>query len=297
MPQVMICFHQTIIIIVSLVIIGGATVESRHNQIAFVGSNFRTLHQKDRHVSHFGDRKRNSRREEQFVSELQPINDRLPKATNTVLRYSWKNPFERNDANAIGKQDDPYTTQISATNSATLEAFESFVVPVQGILDNITEGWALSYADLSPDSTETINGQLFLASNTAYLIAGAYLAATGDFWLGMCTEVVAVASFNYHYQQLMNTGSVAASSVRNALLIDYCFAFLSIGTANLYLLSLFPSIPVAGIAVGIAAFICLGCSWIWEYGRPYMVWHSLWHILSAISGYLIGSEHYMRMLQ
>jgi hypothetical protein len=35
----------------------------------------------------------------------------------------------------------------------------------------------------------------------------------------------------------------------------------------------------------------LGCSWVWVKGRPYMIFHGLWHFFSAYTGYVIGLIH------
>jgi hypothetical protein len=179
--------------------------------------------------------------------------------------------------------------------SKTTEVLEAVIInPAQGVLDNATDGWALSYADLSPDNAQTLAGQTFLASNMAYVVAGALLTITGDFWFGFCTELAAVASFNYHYQQLMNSGSTSSKTVRLALLVDYLFAMVSILTGLVYILTS-PStagLPIYAVSIGAIACVCLGLSWVWEYGKPYMFWHSLWHLFSAYAGYVIGSEHF-----
>jgi len=171
------------------------------------------------------------------------------------------------------------------------------VAPVQETLDALTGDWALSYADLSPDTPRTLTGQAFLATNAAYLIAGIYiLVVSGDLWFGFWTDMAAIASFNYHYNQLLVAGTDGkANSVRLALTLDYTAAAISILTAGSYLLSDISShahaFPVVAVAVSAVGLVCLYLSWVWEYGRPYMFWHSLWHLCSAYSGYLIGTLH------
>jgi hypothetical protein len=176
-----------------------------------------------------------------------------------------------------------------------------WVAPVQSVVDNVTGGWGLSYADLSPDNDNTIAGRTFLASNIAYFIGGAILTVQGDVWLGFCTELCAIASFNYHYQQLVNTGTNSTSpEVRLALLVDYVFALLSILTALVYFVTnpatFTGEIPFYTIGLSFLACVCLGLSWVWEYGKPYMFWHSLWHLFSAYAGYVVGTEHYYNTL-
>lgn len=208
----------------------------------------------------------------------------------------------KNDNNIVSDNESfSFFDAANTLQKTSSEVFEyHFVSPAQGLLDNATDGWALSYADLSPDNTQTLTGQAFLASNMAYVVAGGLLTVTGDFWFGFCTELAAIASFNYHYQQLLDSGSVSLKSkssnkvVRLALLIDYLFAMISILTGLVYILTspTTADLPIYTISVAVIACICLGMSWIWEYGKPYMFWHSLWHLFSAYAGYVIGTEHF-----
>lgn len=176
-------------------------------------------------------------------------------------------------------------------NTAALEQIIlDSVAPVEKALDALTGDWALSYADLRPDTPNTLAGQAFLATNSAYLVAGLFVLFSGDLWFGFWTDMAAIASFNYHYNQLLVSGQAKANSVRLALLLDYTAAAFSIITATAYLLAS-ATFPVFPFAVSIAGFFFLFLSWQWEYGRPYMFWHSLWHLCSAYSGFLIGTLH------
>ena len=51
------------------------------------------------------------------------------------------------------------------------------------------------------------------------------------------------------------------------------------------------AVPVEALLTAGGSVICLSLCWVWEFGYPYIFWHSLWHILSALTGYLIGQEH------
>jgi hypothetical protein len=161
-------------------------------------------------------------------------------------------------------------------------------------IDDISGGWALSYADLSPDSDQTIGGRIFLATNLAYGMAGAIITfVIGDYTLGLLTELCALASYNYHYYQLLAHGQEKADSVRLALLVDYVFAGASILTGTIYLWCTIPAVGVPTSAV-VAAGVGVGfllASWNWEYGRPYMVLHGIWHLCSATAGYLIADAY------
>jgi hypothetical protein len=174
--------------------------------------------------------------------------------------------------------------------SALTNRFLAWADSVQQSLDEVSNGWALTYADLSPDSPQTLPGATFLATNAAYFLVGLYLFANGDVWFGFWTDACAICSFNYHYNQLMATGTTQAASVRLALFLDYIAAAISMSTATLYILHS-DVVPFEALAVSGVGLIFLAMSWVYEYGRPYMIWHSLWHLSSAYSGYLIGSLH------
>lgn len=208
------------------------------------------------------------------------------------IQSAWNNWLvapaeEENDYNKVTKENE--------STSGLLQMVNTYTKPVQEILDESSSGWALSYADLKPDTSMTPAGQAFLATNLAYLLTGLGLQMAGEYTLGTFTDLCAFASFMYHYQQLESTSDEA---VRIALLLDYVFAALAMGTASLYLLvsvffsnmvldeSLLVAMAVTASSLG---FLCL--SWKFEYGRPYMAWHSLWHLASAYSGFLIGNLH------
>jgi hypothetical protein len=89
----------------------------------------------------------------------------------------------------------------------------------------------------------------------------------------------------------MAAGQVGARTVRMALLLDYLFASISILTALVYLLTT-STLPLTALAVAVASVVFLSLSWVWEYGKPYMIFHSLWHLCSAYAGYLIGTQHF-----
>jgi hypothetical protein len=197
--------------------------------------------------------------------------------------------------------------------------------PVQKLLDDGTDGWALSAANLAPDSHQTINGKVFLATNIGYAVAGLVLTYRGDVWFGLMTDLAAIASFNYHYQQLLgsvvvpkegisssqstSTAAPAAApmtsggsqpapvktpEMRLALLIDYMVAAVSILTGAFYLYETagqLGALPIEAVQVAVLSLGCLAACWVWEAGQPYMIFHSLWHLFSAYAGYLIGNTH------
>jgi hypothetical protein len=173
-------------------------------------------------------------------------------------------------------------------------------------LDRVTNGWALSYANLAPETPFSPIGATFLWTNAAYLVAGICLTAIyQDYWLAFWTDVAAICSFHYHYAQLVACGKnlteaqqqQISNQVRVALLLDYSAAGVSIVSALVYLLATAVTTHVLtnemtqALVVGMAGVGFLGLSWKYEYGRPYMLWHSLWHLCSAYSGYLIGTSY------
>jgi hypothetical protein len=193
-----------------------------------------------------------------------------------------------------------------APNDDWAQQLIQFTLPIQDVLDTVSDGWVLSYANLEPDTPQTPGGQLFLLTNVAYLIVGILLIQNcQDYWLGPMTDLVSLLSFNYHYQQLQNTDR---NAVRLSLLVDYIGALLTIFTGFYYLVSptmmtngfqealaaitQMQSLQFESLIYSLAGILFLISSWVWEAGRPYMTLHGLWHICSAYSGYLIGTYHH-----
>jgi hypothetical protein len=204
-----------------------------------------------------------------------------------------------------------FTDTTGGAGAGRMAQLQRWSAPVQKLLDDGTGGWALSAANLAPDSHKTINGQVFLATNIGYAVAGLVLTVRGDLWFGLMTDLAAIASFNYHYQQLLGSvpkegasptptmtnggipDPVQTPEMRFALLIDYIVASVSILTGAFYLWQTgqMDSIPVEAVEVAVLSLGCLAACWVWEAGQPYMIFHSLWHLFSAYAGYLIGNTH------
>jgi len=172
-----------------------------------------------------------------------------------------------------------------------LTAIQAVVEPLQSALDDASADWILSYADLRPETATSWTGQVFLATNVLYLLAGIVLTMQGDYWFGFMTEVTSIASFFYHYTQLEARGESKAPTVRLALLCDYICAFISLGTASIYLLFLPGGAPLDFFVTIALSLAFLGLSWQYEQGKPYLLFHSLWHIFGAYAGFLIGTAH------
>ncbi|KAL7548586.1 hypothetical protein ACHAWF_011865 [Thalassiosira exigua] len=164
------------------------------------------------------------------------------------------------------------------------------LLPIAEAVDEATGGWGLSYADLQPATPKTTVGQVFLATNFFYAAAGLWLGFRGDWFYGGLTELAGIVSFVYHYTQLEFGKN--RSEVRLALLVDYFCAGSALVTGGVYMIQAgIGSVPVDALLAAGAAAVCLSLCWVWEFGYPYIFWHSLWHVLSAYTGFLVGQEH------
>ena len=164
------------------------------------------------------------------------------------------------------------------------------LLPIAEAVDSATGGWGLSYADLYPATPRTTIGQAFLATNIFYAAGGLALGVQGDWFYGGLTELAGILSFIYHYSQL-EFGKNRAE-VRLALLVDYFTAGAALICGGVYMVQLgIDSIPLDALGAALGASACLALCWVWGFGYPYIFWHSLWHILSALTGYLIGQDH------
>lgn len=162
--------------------------------------------------------------------------------------------------------------------------------PIAEALDSVTGEWALSYADLSPATPKTPVGISFLLTNVCYAIAGIRLITQGDLFYGALVEIAGIVSFWYHFSQLEY--GKERSEVRLALLTDYFTAGSALITGGFYIAQIgITSVPLDALVVGAGAIVALALCWVWEFGYPYILLHSIWHILSAYTGYLIGQAH------
>ena len=172
---------------------------------------------------------------------------------------------------------------------------------VADTLDDLSEGWATTYADLSPESSVTPLGVSFLVTNLAYSWVGYELlqASTvsgggsggGGAFLGGITEAASAASFAYHYSQLESTGPKDLV-VRLALVVDYFFAWTAIVVAlSFFVTTPDMSVPVEGLAACSISLVFFWLGTVYDSTRPYIVFHGLWHVLGAYGGYSVGLAH------
>ena len=195
------------------------------------------------------------------------------------------------DNDTVGDESDGTNGRLGMVVAARTQELLS---PAARALDDATDGWALGYADLSPETEETPVGVAFLATNIAYALAGVLMSLHGEITLGFLTECASVASFVYHFTQLQaptNRNGTQDSTVRLALMVDYVFALSSMALATLYLIFDHTLPPMEATISGAAGLGCLFACWIWEQGLIYIALHSLWHLFSAYCGYIIGVTH------
>lgn len=211
----------------------------------------------------------------------------------TALNIIWPGKEDSGDK-AEGKRETNLSLKQASVATGILSddnrrSIEDFVAPVSNVLDDVTGGWALSYANLDPEDETTPIGISFLATNIAYGLAGSLLVSQGNTFLGILTELACFASFLYHFTQL-KYGQEGSRIVRLALLTDYFFALSAILVGSIQLL-LSHQLPIEALGGGALAIASLGACWVWEEGVTYIVLHSLWHLFSAYTGYIIGSTY------
>lgn len=214
----------------------------------------------------------------------------LPNQWNTQ-RVKYKKLYGQNDKEIDIKLENNTNQRMRQKMNRNLSSeFNSLILPIAQTLDGVTDGWALSYADLQPENERTAAGQAFLLTNLGYALAGFFLSTRGDLLLGGFTEVAGIVSYWYHYSQLKLGGDRA--EVRLALFVDYftAGAALFTGFAYVFQMGLF-SIPLNILGIWTMAVISLSLGWVWEVGYSYLFWHSMWHILSAWTCYEIGQMH------
>lgn len=223
-------------------------------------------------------------------------------------RHRPRRQAQRNDADADADVDESDAGPI-----------DYLPAPLEGLLlsgNSSTNGFLLRYADLRPYDETSLVGLLFLATNIVYAFVGAVLlfgdgASMQRQVFGVVMEIAGVVSLYYHWAQLKFGGS-SKKEVLAALVLDYGVATLCIACfikdVVLQLMDDLPTITMCAIdtaalqqlielsscrsaAVGALAMLSLFGSWKFEYGLPYMVFHGLWHVLSALAASLLYTLH------
>lgn len=196
--------------------------------------------------------------------------------------------IRRNPIHAF--QDNGETSNNSNDVDRVYDNMGPILTPIAEKLDAATGDWALSYADLSPATPKTPAGISFLLTNVCYALVGISLISQGDLFYGTLVEIAGIVSFWYHYSQLELGQN--RSEVRLALLTDYFTAGAALITGGVYMFQMgLMTIPLDTLIAAGGSLVALGLCWVWEFGYPYLVLHSIWHIGSSYTGYLIGQAH------
>eukprot|EP00592_Proboscia_alata_P000455 CAMPEP_0194370950 /NCGR_PEP_ID=MMETSP0174-20130528/19293_1 /TAXON_ID=216777 /ORGANISM="Proboscia alata, Strain PI-D3" /LENGTH=255 /DNA_ID=CAMNT_0039148705 /DNA_START=107 /DNA_END=875 /DNA_ORIENTATION=+ len=186
----------------------------------------------------------------------------------------------------------PSTDEELTTRDLSSDGF-GMLLPIAQTIDDATGGWGLSYADLSPETETTPAGVAFLFTNILYGVAGLLLTLRGDIIFGTLVETAGLVSYIYHYSQLKFGPD--RPEVRLALLGDYFTAGTALLTGFAYLggvgVADWNGVPLDLLLVAGGSIGCLCLCWVWEFGVAYLVWHSLWHIGSAYTAFLVGNLH------
>jgi len=210
--------------------------------------------------------------------------------TNPSVSLFATSKIKNNDEN---NTDESTSSSLTSEIAPQLESIKvgGLLLPLAKVLEDVTGGWALTYADLSPETETTPVGLGFLATNMAYTICGLLLVQSGNVLLGVLTELASVASFAYHFTQLKLGKNQPL--VRVALLVDYVVAAATLLAALVYIIQVgIFNVPWQGIVASVLAVLFLFLSWVWEEGLPYVINHGLWHLLGAYAGLIIGQAQY-----
>eukprot|EP00521_Asterionellopsis_glacialis_P009015 CAMPEP_0195289024 /NCGR_PEP_ID=MMETSP0707-20130614/5473_1 /TAXON_ID=33640 /ORGANISM="Asterionellopsis glacialis, Strain CCMP134" /LENGTH=293 /DNA_ID=CAMNT_0040348977 /DNA_START=60 /DNA_END=941 /DNA_ORIENTATION=+ len=210
-----------------------------------------------------------------------------------ALQQSNNNNHDNGNNNQEQPQDPLALIAANLNTESLSNGLASALTPWEDLINDSTDGWGLTYADLSPETESTPLGVGFLATNIAYALTGLLLTVQGDVFYGCVTELAGVVSFWYHYSQLKH-GQLNSQPVKLALMVDYMTAGAALMCTGFYLLTFpqgFGQIPVEALIAGFGGLTSLGLCWVWEMGYPYLILHSLWHLLSAYAGYTVGQAH------
>lgn len=188
---------------------------------------------------------------------------------NLMLVFS--NPEESNNENSSTTEQLSKEEKFKSYQQDIQEKFKEersyntfgFLSPIAKTLDEVSGDWALSYADLTPATPRTIEGQAFLATNVGYAAAGLILGVQGDWFFAFLTELAGIVSFWYHYSQLEFGQN--REEVRLALLTDYFTAGAALVTGGFYMAEMgISGVPLDALITGGAAVVCLSLCWVWE---------------------------------
>jgi len=160
--------------------------------------------------------------------------------------------------------------------------------PLARFVESKTSGWGLTYANITVNETHPF-GFFFLSTNAAYELVSSTIPSNLDNgYYSITIQIAGLVSIWYHWAQLHYGAS--RKEVVEALLVDYCTAFLAMTSTIAYLFLFHDNFEnlIYSALYGILGIIFLTLSWVYEFGNFYMLFHGLWHIFSALSAYFVG---------
>ena len=181
-----------------------------------------------------------------------------------------------------------------SSDSSPVDKFDRYLEEAEERVPSIAQ--IFQYANLEGIKAFSIEGILFLSTNIPFVLASQYLrtgSARPDLLsLAHSLDISFVCSLLYHTSQMWY--GPGRKEVKRFLFIDYISAFF---TCSIVTLEIFPlvqefgthEIALAPLLFAAAGLGCLALSWRYEYGRLYLVWHGLWHILSSYAAVLLGA--------
>lgn len=155
--------------------------------------------------------------------------------------------------------------------------------------------WAFRYGDTRPFSEKSVVGALFLATNVCYFLSSVNLYQADNIvasLYGVIIDIAGLFSSIYHYTQLRYGPN--RIEVYPPLFLDYFSALFAVSMTFYvsckffsagYLLNEHVLDALMFSIVSVASFVT---SWTYEVGVPYLIFHGLWHVLSAAAVNEIG---------
>ena len=138
---------------------------------------------------------------------------------------------------------------------------------------------------------------MFLCTNIPFIFSSYYLLQVkSDFLffpvIAVIVDIAGISSIWYHYNQLLYGPN--RKEVLTPLLVDTITAipaiisiFIALVLVAIEGLAVEPFFQLAAIS-GSFSIIALLISWKYDSGTRYILYHGLWHILSALTVFLIG---------
>ena len=207
------------------------------------------------------------------------INDPLY-CDSKALRYT----VHRDHSNSIG-----HHHKHDARSWLKSSRFDDMVSGAMRSVKNSRYRWLLKYADLRPYSDRDALGIMFLMTNLFYEFVGQGILVNTEggpdqLLYSVTLQIAGLVSFYYHWAQLHYGPD--KDVVCRALLVDYVVASFTIVLFSFRLLQLYTSsgeLSMSSITLSSLASTSLLLSWKYEFQLPYILFHGLWHVLSAYS--------------